>query len=797
MIPVLFKANAVDFSTYGIGVLADCISCEVTEERNGAYELVLQYPVTGRNYGELSSERIIKAKPNDTADDQAFRIYRITTPIDGVVTVYAQHISYDLSNIAALTWSSESISPALAMQRVFQNTATAHSFTCQTDYSEAKPFSVIKPQSIRSCLGGVAGSFLDLWGGEYEWDNFHVIHHQGRGQHTSVVIEYGKNLTELEHDSDITEVYTDLLPYAVISAEDGSETVVTLTEVLLPIADTTLSQRKTLIRDFTDSFGEEEAITEDALRTKAQTYLANNPLGVEVPALTVSFEPLWKQPEYAAVLERVSLCDTVTIRHSALGITAKAKVITTVYDTLAEKYVSVTLGSGKANLLNNVSDAKAGAEEAAEKAGRFPALMNSAIQNATDRITGQTGGYVVLHTDSESGLPYELLILDQPSIEDAVNVWRWNVEGLGFSGSGYNGPYETAITADGQIVADFITSGSLIANIIKAGVIQSQDGSSWWDLESGEVMFSAYATTDSLEEVSGRVSQFQQSIDGLNSYVADLTESVEDVTGELTEEQENLRLIEGQMSQLQQSVDGLSLTMQEQYSGGINFVRNSAGLNGLSDDWTYAGTITAQQGAETKNSTVSNSCFQLAAYSTLTQVVDSIVPGQAYRLTVKAKKTSTYNAYVRAVINGDTEIDLFNTSVSFEWTEYTALLPDVQDSVITIKIYSRDASLFVSDIMLTEGASLHKWTPAPNEIYTSEVKIDRRGIEVSNADSAQRTVINNTEFSGYYNEEKIFSLNKDETITKKTTVDGELTVGKTKFVPMATASEGLNIVILD
>ena len=149
------------------------------------------------------------------------------------------------------------------------------------------------------------------------------------------------------------------------------------------------------------------------------------------------------------------------------------------------------------------------------------------------------------------------------------------------------------------------------------------------------------------------------------------------------------------------------------------------------------------------------------------------------------------------LLSPTTEIDLFNTSDSFEWTEYTALLPDVQDSVITIKIYSRDASLFVSDIMLTEGASLHKWTPAPNEIYTAEVKIDRRGIEVSNADSAQRTVINNTEFSGYYNEEKIFSLNKDETITKKTTVDGELTVGKTKFVPMATASEGLNIVILD
>lgn len=119
------------------------------------------------------------------------------------------------------------------------------------------------------------------------------------------------------------------------------------------------------------------------------------------------------------------------------------------------------------------------------------------------------------------------------------------------------------------------------------------------------------------------------------------------------------------------------------------------------------------------------------------------------------------------------------------------------DGTITVYAYNRLATLYVSDIILAEGTAVHKWTPAPNEIYTTEVKIDRRGIEVTNADSGQRTVITNQEFSGYYNEEKIFTLNKDETITKKTTVDGELTVGKTKFVPMPTASEGLNIVILD
>lgn len=505
MIPILFKADATVFTTFGIGVLRDCTSCEITEERNGAFECVFKYPTNGQLYEEIKTERLIKAKPNDTANDQMFRIYRITTPLNGIVTVYAQHLSYDLSNVAALLWSSESISPSLAMERLFANTATEHNFTCQTDYSAAKPFSVSKPKSVRACLGGTAGSFLDLWGGEFEWDNFLVKHHQGRGQQTGVVIEYGKNLTSVEHDNDNTEVYTDMLPYAVQTAEDGTETVITLPEVLLPITDSTLVQDKTLIKDFTESFDYGTVITADLLRAKANSYLSANPMGVAMPTLTVAFEPLWKQPEYAAVLERVSLCDTVTIRHSLLGITSKAKVIKTVYDTLAEKYVSITLGSSKANLINNVTAAQTAAESVSAKVDRFPALINSAIKTATSLITGQSGGYVVIHTDTDSGKPYELLILDTPDIESAVNVWRWNLGGLGFSDNGYNGPYETAITADGQIVADFITSGSLVANIIKAGVLSSQDGSSWWDLESGEIHLSAYATTTQVEEVSDRV----------------------------------------------------------------------------------------------------------------------------------------------------------------------------------------------------------------------------------------------------------------------------------------------------
>ena len=507
MIPVLYAPNAIDFSTFGIGTLTDTVSCEVTEERNGLFECLLKYPITGQHYGRIAKECIIKAKPNDTAKPQAFRIYRITKPLNGVVSIYGQHISYDLANVPVMPFETESRSPQLILSQLLAGDSR---FTGWTDYSEAKPFSVTQPKSVRACLGGSEGSMLSKWHGEFEWDNFTVKFHAHRGQKTGVVIEYGKNLTALEQDEDNSGVYTQLLPYAVFTTEGAeSETVVTLPEETLPIVSSEMVREKTLMLDFTDRFDSGTAITEEMLRAAANDYIRNNPLGATVPTVKISFEPLWKQPEYAALLERVNLCDTVSIRHSALGVSVSAMVVQTVYDCLAERYVSVTLGNEKSSMITTISEVQSSVEKVQTTVGRFPKLLQTAIGNATSLITGQSGGYVVLHGD-ENGQPYELLILDAPNLSDAVNVWRWNVGGLGFSHNGYNGPYETAITADGQIVADFITSGSLVANIIKAGVIQSQDGSSYWDLETGEVVLRAYATSKEITEVSDRVTEIEE-----------------------------------------------------------------------------------------------------------------------------------------------------------------------------------------------------------------------------------------------------------------------------------------------
>ncbi|WP_303106598.1 phage tail spike protein [uncultured Ruminococcus sp.] len=761
MMPILYRADETEFDTYGIGMLSDCTFCEVTEERNGAFECVMKYPLHGALFDEIKNDRVILVKPNDTSRSQPFRIYRITTPMNGIITVYAQHMSYDLSGIGVLCFESKSVSPQLALERIFANTSSKHGFKCRTDLSAPRAFSVSKPMSIRACLGGTEGSVLDVWGGEYEWDMFDVILHSKRGKDNGVVIEYGKNLTSLEQDNDFSSVYTHLLPYAVIKNGD-TESVVTLSEITIPIVET-YAREKTLIKDFSSFFKDGETVTEDTLRAKAKSYIKQNLFGDETPTVKVSFEPLWQQPEYSQFLEKVNLCDTVIVRHPDMNIEVKTKVIETVYDALAEKYSSITLGTAKSNFVNTVAEIKSTTDEIKKETDSFPLLMNTAIKNATSLISGQQGGFVVMHTDSVTGKPYELLILDNENLYDTRNVWRWNVSGLGFSKSGYNGPYETAITADGKIVADFITSGTLMANIIKAGVISSADNSSWWDLESGEVHLSAYTKTEDTDKLSDSI--------------AEITERT---------------------STLEQTAEDISFKINEQSTGGKNYLLNSSALNGLSDDWEYSGLVTVLSDTDVISHTSSGSAFVLGAESTLSQSVYNSVADRSFVLSLRAKKSySQLSAYMYVQYNGVKREYLFNTKESFDWTDFSVVLPDVSDGEITVFIYSRDTSLTVSDLMLTDGSIIQHWSPAPNEIYTNEVKIDRKGIEVSNSKSSQKTVITNTEFSGYYNGEKIFTLNKDETQTKKTTVDGELTIGRTKLIPMSNSSPGLNIVILD
>lgn len=470
MTPLLYPPTETAFADNGLGALSDAVGCTVTEERNGPFELTLQYPVTGLHYDQLALRSLILAKPNPTDAPQPFRVYRLTKPLNGLVTAYAQHISYDLSGIPAAPFSAPNAPAALA--GLGQNAAAPCPFTFWTDKETAAPFSVDKPASLRSLLGGVGGSILDTYGGEYAFDGFTVRLWAARGADRGVTLRYGKNLTDLSQDESCAAVYTGVYPYW--AGPEGA--LIQLPERTLA-APGSYAFVRILPLDLSSEW--QEPPTADQLRQRAEEYMKQNSIGTPQVSLTVSFVQLEQTEEYRglALLERVSLCDTVGVEFSRLGVSARAKCIKTVYNVLLDRMESVELGDARSNLADTLVQ-----QQAAISQKPSTSAMRAAIDRATALITGNLGGYVVLRSTGGGKEPDEILIMDAPDIESAVKVWRWNQSGLGYSKSGYNGPYGLAMTADGQIVADFITAGTLnaaqvqVVNLIADHVRSAQDG---------------------------------------------------------------------------------------------------------------------------------------------------------------------------------------------------------------------------------------------------------------------------------------------------------------------------------
>ena len=780
MIPILYTKNESTFTHNGIGFLKDATKCTVTEERNGSYECSLQYPITGQWYDQITEGCIIKAKANDTSEPQLFRIYKSSKPLKGIVTYSAEHISYDLNGIPTLGFSVKNVTPQAAITRAIQDAGLPSAFTAISDISTLNSSTILTPCSVRAILGGQAGSVLDVWGGEFEFDNFVVKLHKHRGSDRGVSIEYGKNLKDLKQEANIADCYTHLMPYARYSQDgEGDEKIevyVYLSEKVLPLNNAeNIGHSKAYIMDFTDRFGEGEAVTEEALRAKATAYAAAAELGVPKVNITVSFIQLWQTEEYKniAPLERVMMCDTVAVRFSKLGVTARAKVIKTTYNTLEEKYDSVELGDAKSSFADTINKQQAAIEEIKTSVQKGQAAateqLKKAIANATSLITGHSGGYVVLNPAEK---PQEILILDAPTLEEAVNVWRWNSGGLGYSSTGYNGEYALAMTMDGAIVADFINAGILNGALLQADSVQASS-------------ISQEYKTAVTNEIGVATSSVEQAFIAADEHLLSVIKGIETVF------YGDIETLETTISSLEQKIDSLTLSYTTKTTGGINNIRNSSGLNGVSDDWSYTGSVVAQQTAYAVNNTASGSMFRLRV-GTLSQEI-TVLQGKEYTLTFKAKRGTANRCYV-LINNGGNDTFIFDEqAINNTWAEYS-LTFTAAGNTVTLTAGTTGYYLYVADFMLAEGSQKQNWTPAPNEIYTENVKIDRRGINITNSESSTETIIDHTQFAVKHAGAVVLTVNKDLTTLRKTEVTDELTVGKGKFVPQ---SAGLDIVLLD
>ena len=499
MIPILYSkaetvAQLVADKTNGVGRLADATSCKVQEDRNGAFTLSMTYPISGIHYADIVIGGCIKAKPNELADPQLFRIYHISKPLNGMVTIDAQHLSYDLSKAVVKPFSAKGITAVTS--GMISNMIGGIGFSFSSDINNGdSQFTNDHPQSFRALLGGQEGSVLDVFGGEYEFNNEKVILHAHRGSDNGVVIRYGKNLTSVQQDENIESTYTAVYPYVLNSDQE------TIAGDLQTVVST--SEPKILALDLSSEFKEEDGTpTAAQINAKAQKYIKANNIGVPKVSLDVSFVQLWQTQEYKEIapLERVSLCDTVTVKYEKLGVDAKAKVITTVYDVLAERYDSITLGDAKSSLASTI--AAAPEREAIEK--QTSSDLERAVTRATNLITGQKGGHVVIKSDA-NGKPQELLIMDTEDEATATKVWRWNLSGLGYSSKGINGEYGTAITQDGAIVADYITTGDLNAQVITTGILKDRKGNNYWNLDTGDFRLKAITNYSTTEEMSAAI----------------------------------------------------------------------------------------------------------------------------------------------------------------------------------------------------------------------------------------------------------------------------------------------------
>lgn len=512
--PILYNSTETNFDNNGLGILGDCISCEVTEEANGIFELSMKYPMDGIHFEDIERRSIIKSKADQFREPQLFRVYAISKPMSGIVTVLAEHISYDLSGIPVSPFTAYSVAEAIVGLK--NNAVIDCPFTFYTDKSTGGKFSVNTPASIRSRLGGVEGSILDTYGGEFEFDNYAVNLYNNRGANRGVSIRYGKNLTNIVQDENCSSVATGVYPYWAGEIE-GKTVLVELPNKIIN-APGTYNFVKIRTLDLSGEF--ETQPTVEQLQERAERYINANDIGVPNVAMTISFAQLEQIEEYKGLklLESVGLFDTVNVEFPALKVSATAKAVRLVYDVIADRVKSVTLGAVKSNIADTIAEQK---QEIQKKPSK--SIIENITSALTKAITGANGGCVRILDTDDDGMPDELYIADNDDPDQAVKVWRFNYEGWAASKTGYNGPFIFGATIDSGLLASFVTAAQLVA-----GTIQSKDGETFFlDLDNGILNIKAMGEmektfSDFSNQTAERFAEMQLTADGLSIEVQGL-----------------------------------------------------------------------------------------------------------------------------------------------------------------------------------------------------------------------------------------------------------------------------------
>lgn len=386
MRPILFNKNEQAFDTYGLGEL-DITKGTVTRERNGNYTLYAEIPVNDPAVASLEKEMKLKADAGLRTKNQTFEISRIVKDSSNIVKIYGQHISHKLEYMAVVNGRPFS-GPASAALAIWRNATIGDlRFDVWSDIQtmDKGVFDISKMENARQALGGVEGSILDIYGGEYEFDNMTVRLHKQLGRTAPTVLEYGRNILSAESDETIESSYTSVLSFATYTPDkpegDTSDSQPDPVTVTLPenYVDSkykaVYAHRRIKVVDFSSEFKSDsknkDIPTPDKLRKIATDYMERNAIGKPKINIKIEYADLAKTLDYAdnGWIEELELCDIVPIYYPQIGLTDDtAKVTTITYDFINERNESVEFGDIGTNIKSTMQSGLAGRVDGIAKA---------------------------------------------------------------------------------------------------------------------------------------------------------------------------------------------------------------------------------------------------------------------------------------------------------------------------------------------------------------------------------------------------------------------------------------------
>ena len=358
MIPRIYDNSFTTYESNGLGLLVDAISCQVEEESNGDFELTLVYPSDGSFFYALKQDNLIKADASDTLKGQLFRIDTISKPLNGQVTVYAKHISFDLAkNSLNEDINERNINCENAGKHMLQKSDADSRFSIESNIEMLGNYSMDRKTDCLSAIAGTRGSLIDTFGNGPKLlrDNFTIFVLNRRGKDDNTLIAYKKNITGFTLEEDYSEIINIIKPYATVTDEEGNESSIYIDEIGVK---TSRYVEGDIIKsqwiDFSDKFDEDETPTKEKLKNLAEKYFNDNSCDLPKMTYKIEFQPLSQTEEYKEdglyELEHIGMDDSVYIVNSKYGIRDQARVIKTTYNVLAEKYISIELGDPKTTL---------------------------------------------------------------------------------------------------------------------------------------------------------------------------------------------------------------------------------------------------------------------------------------------------------------------------------------------------------------------------------------------------------------------------------------------------------------